>query len=275
MDENKNPKALNEDGEEAIAEATPASETKATEEVKEPEVKAEPKEEVKAEEPKTETEEKPERKGLSKRVRQLNAKANEAEERATVAEENVKSLSDRVEELTGSVEPQAVIQPRQTPPQDQPIVAPGEEIDAIELDKRLKTREQASFRRTEALIELKSKQAGVINKVNQESVEALKTYPELDPDSDSFNRDLSDSVSAAVEAHIKAEPYKASVKNFVDKLMKPYKGAITKEVGKVTKTLAKQASQSAVKPTSVRKGEKSAEDKSISELEKDLGVVQG
>jgi len=56
--------------------------------------------------------------------------------------------------------------------------------------------------------------------------------------------------------------------------MKPYKGAVTKAVGEQKEELAKQASQGAIKPTSVRKQDKSSKEKTIEELESELGVVQ-
>lgn len=265
--------ALNEQVEEENnLDTTPVTEEKASEEVREPEVEAEPTEEAETEEEVTETEES--RKGYSKRVRELNAKAKAEAEGRKKAEEEAKSLADRVAELTGSVEPQAGYQP-QSPQSEQPLVAPGEEIDALELDRRLRDREQRSIRRTDALIQLRGKQQEAINRMTQESNDAVREYPQLDPESESFDKDLSETVTEAVEALIRSNPYNASVKTFVGKLMKPYQRSVTKEVGKVTEDLAKQSSQSALKPTSIRKGEKSAEDKTPEELEKELGVVQG
>jgi len=270
MDKNK--KALNEKDEmENIPDTTPVAEEKQPEEVAEPEVDTEPTGEVETKEEVTETEP---RKGYSKRVRELNAKAKAEAKARAEAEAKAQSLAEKVAELTSSVEPQAGYQPQPLPP-EQPLVAPGEEIDALELDRRLKVREANQIRRTDALIKLRGKQQDAISRITQESNEVVRKYPELDPESDTFNKDLSETVTEAVEAYIKADPYNASVKKFVAKLMKPYKQAVTKEVGKVTEDIAKQSSQSALKPTSVRKGEKSAEDKTIEELEKELGIVQG
>lgn len=57
-------------------------------------------------------------------------------------------------------------------------------------------------------------------------------------------------------------------------LMKPYKRAVTKEVGRVSENLAKQVSQAATRPTSIHKSDKPLEEKSIQELERELGIVQ-
>jgi len=55
-------------------------------------------------------------------------------------------------------------------------------------------------------------------------------------------------------------------------MMKPYLRSVTKEVGKVSENLAKQVSQAATRPTSVStSGGKSNKDKSIKELEAELG----
>src|SRR5690606_19136586 len=113
-----------------------------------------------------------------------------------------------------------------------------------------------------------------VTRINSEASEIMREYPELNPDSDQFNRELSESITEAVEAQIRLNPYSASVKQIVGKLMKPLKGAVTKEVGKASDTMAKQVSQAALRPTSVRKGEKPAEEKTIAELEAELGIVQ-
>jgi hypothetical protein len=55
--------------------------------------------------------------------------------------------------------------------------------------------------------------------------------------------------------------------------MKLYRRAIDNEVGKVGEKLATQVSQSALKPTQVRSEVKSDKDKTIAELEAELGVI--
>jgi len=256
-----------ESGEDATPDTTPVSEEKATEEVKEPEAETPLTEEVEAEEEVTETEESPKRKGYSERVRQLNTRAKEAEEKA-------ESLAEKLAALTDSDESRADLQPIIPQQVNEPLIKPGEEIDGVELDKRLRDRENKQFQRTDALIKLRTKQQDAVSRVRVESEKSVNKYPELNPEHKSFNRELSDAVGDAVEGHVKANPYSASVTKFVDKLMKPYKGAVAKEVGKVTEDLAKQVSKSAIKPTSVRKGEKSAQEKTIKELEDELGIIQ-
>lgn len=213
-----------------------------------------------------ETEPEEPKKGFSNRVRELNARAKRAEAQ-------VESLSQKLASLTGTQDTDELdFIPDQV--SDEPLVRPDEEIDALELDRRLRLREQKVLQRADALVRLRGKQSEAINRINSETVEVLKKYPELDPESPSFNKELSDAITEATEAHVKGAPYSASVKSFVDKMMRPYKGAVSKEVGEMTATVAKQVSQVATRPTSVRKQEKPASDKSIAELEAELGVVQ-
>lgn len=156
----------------------------------------------------------------------------------------------------------------------EPIVADGEEIDVAELNRRIATRDQRILQQASANANLMQKQSEAINRINSEASEMIRAYPELDPDHESFNKELSDTIAEAVEAHVRANPYTASVKQFTARLMKPYQGAVTKEVGKATENIARQVSQAALRPTSVRNTEKTASEKSIAELEQELGIVQ-
>ena len=204
----------------------------------------------------TETEESS-KKGASARIRELNTQKK-------VAEEKAKSLEEKLAELTSPVGDQG--QMPQYDPQE-PVIQPGEEVDANEFQKRV-------LAQADARTELRIRQSEATNRINNEAKDAVRKYPELDPESENFNKDLSDSVYEATEAHIRANPYTASVTNFVDKLMKPYKGAVAKEIGNATENIAKQVSGAALRPTSIRKEEKAASDKTIAELEQELGIVQ-
>jgi hypothetical protein len=191
-------------------------------------------------------------KGANQRIRELNAKAKAAEQKA-------QSLAQRLEELTGSHEPSGY-QPYQ------PSVEPGSEISPEQY-------KQDIMRTADSFVTLRLKQQEAIGRIKSESIEAVRKYPELDPESESFNKELSDTIFDATEAFISKNPYSASVGTFVDRLMKPYQRAVSNEVGKATENLAKQVSQAALKPTSIRKEEKTDADKTIAELEAELGVV--
>lgn len=256
-------KALNESEDDVAVDTTPVSE-EASGEAIESESPTESAEEVAPEGSEEETED-TQKKGYSQRVRELNARAKAAEERA-------KSLEERVANLTRTQD--VPVANQQIDATIEPLIKPGEEIDALELDKRLQEREKRIIARADAVSLLRSKQAEAVSRINTEASEAMRAYPELDPDSDIFNKELSDTVTEAVENHIKADPYNASVKKFVSRMMKPYQGAVTREVGKTTEALAKQVSESALRPTNVRKPEKTASEKTIKELEQELGIVQ-
>lgn len=246
-------------GGDAQLDTTPVAEQQAVEEV---EQTNEPSAEVSQEESTETTGEA--KKGLSNRVRELNAAKKAAEQRA-------QSLEEKLAELTRTPSPQGGYQPPYNP--QAPLIAPGEEIDANELNRRMAEREQRILAQADGLSQLRARQSEAVNRINAEASEVTRKYPELDPDSDSFNKELSDTIAEATEAYIKNAPYTASVKQFVEKLMKPYKGAVDKQVGQATENIAKQVSQTALRPTSVHKPEKTAAEKSIAELEQELGVV--
>lgn len=237
--------ALNQNlGEETQLDATPAIEEQTPEEVTPVEEQSEPTGEESPETKATETEGEP-KKGSQARIRELVKERND--------------LRARVQDLT---------QPSQKAPQfDLPPLEPGAEVSPEQY--RAHVMQQA-----DALVSLRLKQSEAINRINSETQEVLQTYPQLDPESEDFNKDLSDSITEAALAYVKANPYSASVKQFVTKLMKPYQGAVTKEVGQVRATLAKQVTQTALRPTSVSKPEKTVDEMSIAELEAKLGVVQ-
>lgn len=231
---------------------TPSVDEETTEDVSTPQKEVESTEETADEVVPTETDDSS-HKGASNRIRELNAKAKAAEAKA-------QSLAQRLEEITGSQEPSVI--PNYNPP-----VEPGSEISPEQYRNDV-------GRQADAIVTLRLKQQETLNKIKSESVDAVRAYPELDPESDSFNKDLSDTVTEAVEAHVRADPYKSSVRGFVDRMMKPYQRAVNKEVGKASENLAKQVSESALRPTQMKSPNKGANEKSIAELEAELGVIQ-
>jgi hypothetical protein len=202
-----------------------------------------PKEEVK-------TEEAP-KKGAQSRIQELVADKKAAEEKA-------QSLEEKLAALTGSVEPTP--QATYTPP-----IKPDEEFTPQFKEEVLKT--------ADALVNLKIKQSEAVQRINSEAGQVVRKYPQLDPESESFDKELSDRVSKQVLKLVRAEPFTASPKEIVDDLMHIHKMEVTKEVGKATENLAKQVSETAVRPTSVQHTEKPFNELSIKEMEKKLGVV--
>lgn len=217
-----------------------------------PEVQPEPQGEVESE-----------GKGAEGRIRELSHQTK-------VKDEEIRSLTDKINELTGPGNQQDYRIPEYNP--NEPIVQAGEELDAAELNRRITERDQKLIRAAESRAELRSRQIEAENRHRSETDIVMRDYPQLNPDSKEFDPELSDTISEAVEAHLRMNPYSASVKKFTDKLMKPYKNAVDKEVGQATEKIAKQVTEAALRPTSVRKTEKTAQDKTIAELEAELGV---
>lgn len=261
-DKAEDQQALKKSGEEATPEATPALEEKATEEVEESPEASEPKP--------TETEDdsslkKPSNKGAEARIRKLTKKVKRAEGQS-------KSLADKLEVITSQFGNQE--QTPTPPPAAGPIVQPGEEIDVNEFEKRMTERDQRILREAQNIASFQSKVDRVVTNINKEAKEVIVAYPELDPSSETFDKDLSDAVTEATEAQVRSNPT-ASVKKLVDKLMKPYKRAVSEEVGKARENLAKQVSQSALRPTPTPKGtETKFEDLSEEEMERELGTIR-
>jgi hypothetical protein len=112
-----------------------------------------------------------------------------------------------------------------------------------------------------------------LNRINDEAHKVIQKYPQLNPDSEEFDKDLSDTVSMAAEGYLKGAPT-SSVTKFVADMMKPYLRSIDNEVGKQREAITKQASQSALRPTQVPKGEKPFGELSLAEMEAYLGGVK-
>lgn len=245
-------KAINDTaGEEASPDTTPVLENQAPEEVPQPE------EDVATETESQESETVEEsKKGAAARIRELNSKAKEAEQRA-------RSLEERLAELTSPVGLPG--QAQATQPQEDELNPDGS-VNADAFRNRV-------LAEADARAELRIRQSEAIGRINNEASVVMRNFPELDPDSDQFNKELSDVVTEAVESGVKANPYSASPKKIADKMMKLYQGAVAKEAGQASERVAKQVSRAALRPTSVRNPEKTAADKSIAELEAELGMV--
>ena len=189
-----------------------------------------------------------EKKGATQRIRELS-------QQKKAGDEQIKSLQTRIDELTQPPEEQSEIS-----------VQPGSEISPEQY-------KQDVTKTADSIVKLRMKQFEAETRIKSETVDSIKTYPQLDPASAEFDQELSDTVTEAVEAHVRVNPYNATVKKFVDRLMKPYGKAIEKEVGEATEKIAKQVSEAAVRPTSVRKTEKTADEMTVAELEAKLGIL--
>lgn len=243
--------ALNESEENTI-DASPALE-QTPEEAEELFEEAESTETVETESNEAETEDSS-KKGANQRIRELANKAKQAEQEK-------EALASRLAALTGSDEPVGEF------PQYQPQVEPGTEISPEQYQADI-------MRAADSLVSIRIKQQDAINRINREAEQSIKAFPQLDPSSGNFDKELSDTIAEATEAYVKQNPYSASVYKFVEKLMKPYNRAVENGVSQVTENVAKQVSEAALRPTQVRQTEKSIKDMTPEELEQKLGIVQ-
>lgn len=261
MDENLEKEAVSPEG--TSEETTPVESPTTNEPIEEVE---EISEEDASEAETTEAEAIETKKGAQNRIRNLVKERDEYRDQ-------VQSLSDRLAEISRSDDPVGYI-PNIPQYQNEPVVSPGEELSAEELNRRIQAREQRIVQTVSAQNVLMQKQQEAVQRINNEAQQVMKLHPELDPDNDNFDRDLSETITEAVEAHVRANPYSASVSKFVNKLMKPYKASVSKEAGKATEKIAEQASQAALRPSSISRKEKTAGEMTLAELEAKLGVVQ-
>lgn len=194
------------------------------------------------------------KKGAEYRIRELNEKAKAAEAKAD-------SLAKQIEQLTTNSQPQqSWDQLNQPLPTDE-----SGQVDAAEFEKRILAKAQA-------IAELQTARTQHIERVNREAAKVMEEYSVLNPDSDSYDPELSDSVAKASLAFVRQNPTD-SLKKFVDGLMKPYTRSISKQVGGMQEIITKQAAETALRPSSAPKSEKRFEDLSLKEMEERLGKV--
>ena len=211
----------------------------------------------------TEEESAEQKKGYSQRVRELNARAKEAEAKA-------QSLAEKLAEVTGGVSQQGPMPHNQPLP---PLVNEGEEVTYEEINRRQLQRDEELLKRVSQVNSLQTQQALAIERINREAKELTRKYAELDPYSETFDRELSDTLTEAAEAYVRANPTK-SLEDFVDKQMRLHKRAVTKEARAENAEVSRQQGQSAIRPSNAKPVEKKFEDLTIEEMEAKLGFAE-
>jgi hypothetical protein len=240
--------------------ATDGTESPAVEPKEQPEVA--PAEETPQEEPKevsevteeVKEEAKPEVKPVEKRIHKLVDERDRERERA-------ESLARQVEELTGQITGNQGVSPQQYTP----TVQPGTEVTPEQYQADI-------ARQADAIVQMRLNQERIVNTINKEAAEAMKLNPELDPTSEVFDKELSDTIVEAVKAQVQVNP-SASVKKLVNQMMKPYRRSIEKKVAETTETITKQVSESALRPSQVKPQEKPFDQLTPKEMEEKLGIV--
>jgi len=200
----------------------------------------------------SESEARPDVKPVEKRIHQLVDERDREKARA-------ESLAQQVENLTSQFnEPQG-----HNPVQTQ--VEPGAEITPEQYRQDVAAQAQA-------ITQMELQKERIINNVNKEATESMKAHPELDPSSQDFDKELSDTITDSVKAQIQVNP-QASVRKLVDRLMKPYTRAVERKVAESTETITKQASESALRPSQIKVAETPFNNLSEKEMEAKLGSV--
>lgn len=198
----------------------------------------------------TEAEKRESKRSAKSRISELTHKANEERERRIEAERRLSEVGGRDISLEL---PQL------------PELKPGEEISPEDYQKHVVSTAQS-------MVQIEIQRERNANRIQRELVESITEHKELDPKSDLFDTDLSDSVTEATRAYLSANP-NGDVKGYIGKLMNPYKRSVEKAVGRQTETVAKQVSQRALRPTQSTTTTKKFGDLSLEEMEKKLGKV--
>lgn len=198
-------------------------------------------------------------KPVEKRIHKLVDERDEAVSEAARVKAVNESLARQVEELTTIMGGNNGSYP------DIQTIEPGAEVTSEQYKADV-------VRTAQSIAQLEVAKAKMLDTINRESTDAMRDHPELDPNSDVFDRELSDTITDSVRAQIQTNPT-ASVKKLVDSLMKPYRKSVDKQVAENTKELAKQASETALRPSQVKGVEKAFEDLTPAEMEQRLGTV--
>lgn len=192
--------------------------------------------------------EKPVERRIHKLVEERNRERDEKE-----------SLAKQVEDLTTQLSGGQAIT------QYQPTIEPGAEVTQDQYKEDV-------VRTAQSIAQLEVAKERLIEKINKEALESMSENPELNPQHELFDKELSDTITDSVRAQIQINP-NASVKTFVSRLMKPYRRSVEKKVAENQETIVRQASETAMRPSQVKTVEKSFSEFSEEEMEERLGVT--
>jgi hypothetical protein len=199
------------------------------------------------------------KKSAQGRIKQLNSELKEERKKASQLEEKINSILKENEDNPFS----PVNMPMPSPNRAR-LSQPNENGEITYEDYQRDVQENA---RT-AVQAVLSQQ-----RMREEVYDIVRNTPELDPNSDQFDPDLSEAITDAVEAKHRLSS-NFSVKETVSKLLKPYRRAAEKAVDGESRNLATQVATAAVRPgPSPALEEKRFEDLSVEEMEAKLGKV--
>lgn len=197
------------------------------------------------------------KKSAQSRIQQLNAELKKERERNRSLEETVHSVHKENEENPFS-------------PENNPLPEISEPNQNGEITREQYVQDvQKNAQRAVQMVLLKQNQA-------QEARKAMEMYPQLDPNSDQFDQDISDAITETVDAQSRLNP-RISVLATVNKLMKPYKKAAENAVSGHQRDIAHQVATAGIRPTqnAIPPKTKTPDEMTEAELEAKLGKVYG
>lgn len=245
--------AENEQVESPTPEETPTPETETPVESDAPDADV-------AEEAKEDAEpEKVAKKSAQGRIQQLNSKLKEEQRKRSALEEKINSIVQENEENPFS----PVNMPLRDPSSGR-LAQPNEngEITYEDYQRDVQQNAKATVKAVLAQQQLR-----------QEALEVVRDYPELDPNSDVYDEDLSDAITEAVDAKHRLSS-NFSVKSTVAKLMKPYRKAAESAVDSERRNVVRDIASGAIRPSSnPTPVSKEPENETLEEMEARLGKV--
>jgi hypothetical protein len=175
------------------------------------------------------------KKSAQGRIQQLNSKLKEEQRKRSALEERVNSIVRENEE-----NPFSPVNMPMNDPSSGRLAQPNAngEITYEDYQRDVQQNAKATVKAVLAQQQLK-----------QEALEVVRLYPQLDPNSDQYDEDLSDAITEAVEAKHRFSS-NLSIKSTVDKLMKPYRKAAESAVDSERRNVVRDIASGGIRPSS-------------------------
>lgn len=199
------------------------------------------------------------KKSAQGRIQQLNSKLKEEQRKRSALEERVNSIVQENEE-----NPFSPVNMPLNDPRSGRLAQPNQNGE-ITYEDYQRDVQQSAKATVKAVLDQQ--------KLKQEALEVVKEYPQLDPNSNQFDEDLSDAVTEAVEAKHRFSR-DLSIKSTVDKLMKPYRKAAEQAVDSERINVVKDMASSGIRPSSnPTPVSKEPDNETLEQMEARLGKV--
>lgn len=158
--------------------------------------------------------------------------------------------------------------------QDMLDVNPGEELTVEEYKKRLQQAEERGASRAQSLVQLEMARQRRLDQIDRDIHKVEDDFPQLNPDSDDYDPDLSKAVTKALKQMVNND-INTDVYKEVEGFMKPYQRARKSISAEEKKEAAKQIAESASRPSSPSVPKSGQEGKKTwKDIEKEVGIVR-